>query len=559
GHGAMPGLVVPVGLCPALVSPRGHGAVAGLIVPVVLRYVELKVVSDCHFRKPIHQEHEVLEAAGELNEYRLHKKTKTELERITPDRLFCWCAWSHRVPVLVMVSRVAGVGKTTLVQKFVFDWARGRHYQKFTFVFFFKFRELSEEKISLESLICKNYLGLRDTLSRILQDPEKLLFIFDGLDERKSDLALSRSGSQGLCTKPRDVKPVGVIIASLLKQTLLKGCSVLLTSRPSKLASLEAGIFHRVASIVGFLSKERERYFTNFFRDDKTSREALAYVRDSQVLYTLCYNPSCCWITCTALQPCFTAVTRKLQPMPKTMTQLFDIRGILAHLGWLADYGLANRLLVFDDNYLQAFDVQNSPFLTAFLVENPKSWESCEVTYSFFHLTLQEFFSALVHYLDYQENNLKFVLDNARSCNEGNYEIFSRFLSGPSHPATRAPLERYLGKFSAEVTRHVIGWLSKIDYKKLQSAKEPKEKRKLINVFSLLFESRNSQLVFDMVGQDACMDFSELCLMPVDCTVLAYVLNCCNKIECLILDSCYIQDEGLEKLGSELHKIRELR
>ncbi|XP_064355103.1 NACHT, LRR and PYD domains-containing protein 12-like [Dromaius novaehollandiae] len=435
--------------------------------PISSRYVELKVVSDCHFRKPVLQEHEVLEAAGEMHEYRLRKETVVELERITPDRLFRWCARSHGVPLLVMLSGVAGVGKTTLVQKFVFDWARGRHYQKFTFVFFFKFRELSEEKMSLESLLCKTYPDLKDTLNRILQDPEKLLFIFDGLDESRSDLMLSRSGSQGLCTKPRDVKPVGVIVASLLKQTLLKGCSVLLTSRPSKLASLEAGVFHTVASIVGFLSRERERYFTSFFGDDKTSREALAYVRDSQVLYTLCYNPSYCWITCTALQPCFAAVAGKPQPVPKTMTQLLvsylthimtshsqarpaweDIRGILARLGWLADYGRANRLLVFDDNYLEAFGVQNSPFLTAFLVENPNCWEPCEVTYSFFHLTLQEFFSALVHYLDYQETNLKCVLDNARSCNEGNYEIFSRFLSGLSHPATRAPLERYLGKFS---------------------------------------------------------------------------------------------------------------
>nr|XP_042703370.1 NACHT, LRR and PYD domains-containing protein 3-like [Chrysemys picta bellii] len=553
------------------------GQSEGQIFPISNRYVELKVISDRHFKKQTHQEHEALAAAGELNEYRLQRRMKSELERIAPDRLFRWCFRSLRVPLSVMVSGVAGVGKTTLVQKFIFDWATGKHYQKFAFLFFFKFREVNEEKMSLESLICQTYPPLWDKLPRVLEDPEKLLFIFDGLDESKTDLKLRSREAHELCMNPGDVKPVTVIVASLLKQTLLKGCSVLLTSRPSKLTSLEPGVFQRVASIVGFLSKERERYFSVFFGDERVSRETFAYVRDSQVLYTLCYNPSYCWITCTALKPCFIARAGRPRPAPKTVTQLFvsyvthimanhtqerpepqRMRDTLISVGWLAEYGITDRTLVFQSHHLQVANVEFSPFLTGFLVENPQAEGSSQVTYSFLHLTIQEFFAALVHYLDYKEDKFRDTMAKARSCKEGDYEIFSRFLAGLSHPATRMPLEKYVGRFSAEATHKVIGWLSEMNYEELQSREDPEGKRRLMNVLNLLFESRNSQLVCDVVGKDANVDFSELYLMPVDCTVLAYVLSCCEEIQRLTLDSCFIQNEGLERLRPELHKVREL-
>lgn len=545
------------------------------------------MISDVHFRRQSAEEHEALAVAGELNEYRLRHKTQAELERITPDRLFRWCFRSCRSPQSVMVSGVAGVGKTTLVQKFVFDWATGRHYQKFAFVFLFKFRDLNAlgPTTSLEQLIQREYSQLSRDLPRILWEPKKLLFIFDGLDESKWDLDLSQNRSQDLCSHAGDVKPVSVIVASLLRQTLLGGCSVLLTSRPSKLDHLETGVLHRVVSIVGFLSQERERYFRNFFRDDVVANKALAYVRDSQVLYTLCYNPSYCCITCTALQPCFASKMGQPQPLPRTVTQLFvsyikhllvnhsrqspglpEVREMLRKLGWLADYGLNNHIFVFEQCHLEAFDLHMSPFLTAFLEENIQAGDSVSpVTYSFIHLTVQEFFAALVHYLDFTKENFDCVMVAAQNNQGGEFEIFSRFLCGLSHPATRAPLEEILGKFSTETTNRVIEWLAKLDWKFFMSMdtggrkKGTENKKKAMNIFYLLFEAQHTQLVRRAVEETCRMDFSELFLLPVDCIILAYILSCCKQIACLNLDSCLIQVEGLHRLGPQLHKIRELR
>ncbi|XP_063002228.1 NACHT, LRR and PYD domains-containing protein 3-like [Elgaria multicarinata webbii] len=545
--------------------------------PIVSRYVDLKMVSDNKFRKRSYQEHEALAAAGELNEFRLRHKIQVDLERITPDRLFRWCFRSRRTPRSVMLSGVAGVGKTTLVQKFVFDWVEGKHYQKFAFLFFFKFRDLNavEKGATLEGLIQQQYPKMHDKVGKILEDPEKLLFIFDGLDESKDNLDLS---SSDLCVQPGDVKPVNVIVASLLKQKLLKGCSVLLTSRPSRLVHLETGVLHRVATIVGFLSQERVRYFYNFFGEDAVAQKALAHVRDSQVLYTLCYNPSYCWITCTALQPCFTSNSGQPHALPSTVTQLFisfvkhmvanhtrglsgdtNVREILRRLGSLADWALNNRSLVFDENALEVFIAMVCHLPTCFLVENFQGDSSSfPVTYSFVHLTVQEFFAALVHYLDGEEDNFKDTMEKAKGSQGGEYEIFLRFLSGLSHPTTRAPLEEILGTFSPVITQKVIDLIIKMDCKTLLSTRSQDGKRKALNFFNLLFEAQNSQLVRQVMGNAARVDFSGLILTPVDCDILAYVLSCCEGVELLNLDSCYVQTEGLEKLSPELHKIREL-
>uniref|UniRef100_A0A8D0E7N2 NACHT domain-containing protein n=1 Tax=Salvator merianae TaxID=96440 RepID=A0A8D0E7N2_SALMN len=552
----------------------------GQAFPIQCRYVDIKMVSDICFRRMNDQEHEALAAAGELNEYRLRRKTQAELERITPSRLFRWCFRSRRTPCIVMVSGVAGVGKSTLVQKFVFDWAMGKHCQKFAFIFFFKFRDLnSVGSTSLKNLIECQYPNLRGKLEAILQVPEKLLFIFDGLDESRSDLELSRNRPLNLCAQPRDVKPVNVIITSLLKQTLLKGCSVLLTSRPSQLVHLKAGIFHRVVTIVGFLSQEREQYFRNFFCDDAVAENALAHVREGQVLYTLCYNPSYCWITCTALQPYFAFGSGQTSRLPRTVTQLFvsyvihmltnhtrflpakeDLRTMLINLGWMADHGLANNILVFSEEHLERYRLNGSLPLSSFLIENIQSGTSAsKITYSFVHLTLQEFFAALVYYLDYSKEKFDKRIKEVEGRQRGKYEMFCRFLCGLSHPMTRVALMENLGEFSKSATKRVIDWISAVGCHPLRKMENHEQRRASMNSFSLLFEAQNTLLVRQVMGDEIRMDFAELHLLPVDCVVIAYILSCCKAIELLNLDSCLIQNEGMQRLGPHLYKIKELR
>eukprot|EP00079_Xenopus_tropicalis_P038579 XP_017952350.1 PREDICTED: NACHT, LRR and PYD domains-containing protein 9A-like [Xenopus tropicalis] len=216
-------------------------------------YLDVVIVSSQHFRTPT--QHEVIER-GET--------AQSNLERISPKRLFRWCHRKRCVPQAVLVSGVPGVGKTTLMQKFVYDWAaNGNLYQRFAFVFSFKFRDLNnKEELSLAQMIINEYPYLHSQLDRILHNPKHLLFIFDGLDESKYQIDLNQNQ---LCTNPCSIQTVSAIVSSLVRQSLLPGCSVLITSRPTRLATVDYSIFNRISEIMGFFSQQKRKVFSAFF------------------------------------------------------------------------------------------------------------------------------------------------------------------------------------------------------------------------------------------------------------------------------------------------------
>ncbi|XP_072284778.1 NACHT, LRR and PYD domains-containing protein 3-like [Pyxicephalus adspersus] len=264
------------------------------------RYVNLVVVSTDQFRKRPKNE---LIQSGVKHAERL-KETQTGLEHISPNRLFRWSHQSQCVPHAVMVCGVPGIGKTTLIQKFVNDWVTGKLYQRFAFVFSFRFRDLNKlGELSLEEMILQQYPYLESQIGNILQDTERLLFIFDGLDESIHQMDFRSSK----LSNPKHRADFGEIVVSLVRQSLLKGCSVLITNRPSRMASVDTGVFQRIAEIMGFLPEDRLSFFKNFFGNEELSEKAFHYVQENDTLYTFCYIPSYCWIVCTVLSMCFKA------------------------------------------------------------------------------------------------------------------------------------------------------------------------------------------------------------------------------------------------------------
>ncbi|XP_051777936.1 NACHT, LRR and PYD domains-containing protein 3-like isoform X23 [Erpetoichthys calabaricus] len=534
------------------------------------RYTELMVIGQ--YRRTYSERHHELEKMGRTHAELIEERTKEKCERIWTEQLFRRSPGSETDPHIVVVSGVAGIGKTTMVQKIMFDWARGTQYQRFSFVFLFKFRELNlldtetEPQMPLTRLIERHYKHLNDPkLREILQKPESLLFIFDGLDEYKHKLDFT---PRKLPSDPVESFPVHILVSNLVRRTLMKGCTVLITTRPTALEALDMERVDRFAEILGFFPEQRLMYFKKFFGDADQGSEAFQYVEENAILYTMCFNPSYCSIICSVLKSHFMTPEEERGAAPRTVTELFvmflhniltnhkreakDQREILVKLGKMAYYGVVNRTLVFYDKFeMSTFGLRpvlSSSFLSGFLKEILQRESTLEhTTYTFYHLTLQEFMAACSFYLS-PSGGIEELLEKLDSCEDARFEILTRFLAGLARYSVFKTLGGILGEFERKTAKRILEWVKK----KAKLAIRGRDKSEALRVCQWLYETQNKKLIRDAIGKDLKMDFSQMTLSPLDCAVLSSVISCCGELEELNLSKTRLTSECIRRLAPGL-------
>nr|XP_020827539.1 LOW QUALITY PROTEIN: NACHT, LRR and PYD domains-containing protein 3-like [Phascolarctos cinereus] len=314
-------------------------------------------------------------------------------------------------PATVVLQEVAGIGKTTLARKVPLDWASGTLYPgQFDYAFYVNCRtvELAAQRSVAELL--SGWLkgtgpGSGAPVPTMLARPECLLFVLDGFDE----LLWGTGGQEyGAWVPRREKQRVDVHLRSLLAKRLLPEYSLLVTTWPMALEKLQQP---QVAEVLGFHTLERQAYFYKYFPNLGQAGRAWATVQANEVLFTMCFVLLVCWAVCTGLRQQVERGKALVQTARTTITIYTAFLSSLLRPDWLgpprsrpaglwalcslAATGQREQRLWFRQQDLACHGLDVATVSTFLHTDQVQHEVECKATYSFFHSTFQEFFTAL--------------------------------------------------------------------------------------------------------------------------------------------------------------------
>ncbi|NXR21636.1 NLRC5 protein, partial [Cinclus mexicanus] len=493
--------------------------------------------------------------------------------------LFCSEAPLHTTKVTFLFGK-PGTGKTRLMHRICQKWAEGVLPQ-FLFIFLFEFRQLNllKRKLTLKELLFDMFFQPEDSpdavFQGILENAQKTLIIFDGLDEFAANMDVSSSSKRGSgLTFP---VPISQLFADLCHGKLLPGCTVLVTSRPKRLPDFLYTV-SVLAEIWGFDHEKIEEYVSHYFHQHSFRERAIAHVKNNTKLLSMCLIPALCNIVCICLEYLLLKHQMSVE-LPQTMTQLYikmfliflnkqqgDCAGdeetqlksnktAILGLFDLALRGLEEKKLVFYVGDIPE-DVKEFASLHGLLtVFEVKTSGTCpEVGYAFVHLSLQEFFAALCLMVSRRvdKNYLKkkfFLKSKWTSKNETKTEFmesFHVFLSGLASRECRT--------FLMLLAEQDEAWVQEKQDVILQSLKKLAATHlsgpKVLELCHCTFETQNLE-VAQHIGSllNFKYEFKNFRLTTLDMSALVFVINSSQDLICLDFAGCLVDTDCLEVLA----------
>ena len=370
----------------------------------------------------------------------------------------------------ILVVGRPGIGKTSLSTKLLRLWASGEAFngnQHFNVVFLLKFRRFNNNaNLSLRDLLAaaETVQSLDDAMwDFIKQEPTKVLLIFDGVDEysRKQEMNTEEDYKNIVEEK----MPFSVLYNKLVKGKLLRGASILTTTRPTAVKCVRHVHFQRTVEIRGFTSDDVKEYVKNFTRGNPEAMKKMwEHIKSNINLFSFCYIPMNCFLICHCLLQIILSESSS-QALPTKMTDIYkmtvkmflfnhnregfsprelarlksthmdqpfdklpeEFQKILNSLGKIAFKGIEEGRLLFESSEVSELEdcglLHKLPDLKRKALDDPPKSQFC-----FTHLTVQEFFAAK-HLVDTKtdEGIEEFVW---KYINDGTWQMVLQFVAG---------------------------------------------------------------------------------------------------------------------------------
>ena len=354
-------------------------------------------------------------------------------------------------PKSILVIGRPGIGKTVLTEKILRDWAnKVDTYYGDKIVFFFKLRWFNgnNDKMNLKTFLhlgmgCLSDEEFESIYNTIIKEPQKVVLIFDGLDEFHGNYNECFDESRMISNNPDTSMSVMNLFIKLVLGGLLKGAVPMVTSRPTADDFYSRLHFDRKVEIIGFTSNKIKDYVSRFCKNNNRidlEPKIWNHIDSSSELLNLCYIPVNCSIICTTLFECLCDPTNDTEILPSTLTELYETatnhyekhhykgdkstaKDVLKKLRELAFNHIAKGQLVFQQ---ELFDeqMQKSGLLNS--LSNPIF--PLKKQFCFIHLTIQEFLAAEHVIETYSTTEIKkFISDHLEN---GKWHLVFQFIAG---------------------------------------------------------------------------------------------------------------------------------
>ncbi|KAK3541367.1 hypothetical protein QTP86_023080 [Hemibagrus guttatus] len=489
----------------------------------------------------------------------------------------------------VLTKGIAGIGKTVSVHKFILDWAEGKANQDIHYIFPLPYRDLNLKgngKYSMMELLHQYFPELKE-LSTIRSEEEKIVFIFDGLDECR--LPLDFRNNEMCCNLAKKIS-VDVLLTNLIQGNILPSALLWITSRPAAADQIPPECVDQVTEVRGFKDSEKEEYFRKRFNDRGLADKINTHIKSSRSLHIMCHIPVFCWISATVLEK---MLGQSDTEVPTTLTQMYNhflliqthlknkkYHGVIQadthlpesdkemifKLAKLAFLQLEKGNLIFyeDDLTECSIDISKATEYSAICTKIFKEEIGLyrENVFCFVHLSIQEHLAAVYAQLKFTDSRLnilqessenqsnvvkmsdlhKSAVDKALKSENGRFDLFLRFLLGLSLNSNQVLLRDLLPKLCLESLEETV------DYIKEKIRKESSAER-TINLFHCLNELNYNSLVEEIRSFLSSGKQSETELKPDQCSALAYVLLTSEDVmDEFDLKMCNASPEGYRRL-----------